>query len=170
MIPMLFPYPNTNAGGQPFITPTVYPNASAYSLPSSYHPGNFGGGYGTYYPHYYPSTNSILRGTTHHGSSSAFIPSNQWVMPSLLPPSQRDSLTTTPLMNENDNERNKNLNIRECQSPVLSQTKQQRKPLVIVNPSNNALRLENHSSSPTPLISHAGESISEFNFKKTSRT
>ena len=153
---MYFPYANTNTGGQPYFAPTVYPNVPSYSSVGNHHPGNFGLSYGAYYPHFYSPANNILPGTTRIGNSSAVVAPHPLMMPTLIPMSQRDSLTTRPLMNENESERNKNLNIRECQSPVLVQTKQQRKPLVIVNPSNIALRSEDHSSSPTPLISHAG--------------
>lgn len=157
---MYFPYANTNTGGQPYFAPTVYPNVPSYPSAGNHHPGNFGLSYSSYYPHFYSPANNILSGTTHIGNSSAVVAPHPLMMPPLIPISQRDSLTSRPLTNENESERNKNLNIRECQSPVLGQTKQQRKkPLVIVNPGNIALRSEDHSSSPTPLISHAGKSI-----------
>lgn len=158
---MFFPYANTNTGGQAYYTPNVYSNVPTYSSTGNHRHGNFGYTYNPFYAPFYPSANSLLPATTTTthltNSAAAVIPTRPLMMPPLLPLPQQDSSTTRTLMNENESERNKNLNIRECQSPVNEQTKRSREPLKMIDPTNTISKSEEHSSSASPLISHAGK-------------
>lgn len=162
---MFFPYPNTNTGGQAYFAPNVYPNVPTYSSTGNHRHGNFGYTYNPFYAQFYPSANSLLPATTttttahltNSGAATTLIPTRPLMIPPLLPISQQDSSTIRPLMNENENERNKNLNIRECQSPVLDQTRRTREPFRIIDPTNTIFKSDEHSSSTSPLVSHAGK-------------
>lgn len=165
MMPMFFPFGNPNASAQQYYAPAVYPNVQAYPSNGNHRHGNFGLTYNTYYAPFYPTTNNILPPTTHINNSSGLIQARPLMAPNSLlqlPPQQQQqqqqqqhSSIAVPLAG-NDAERNKNLNIRECQSPVLNQMKKEKTPLQIVDPNeiNTDSRIRKDSASS--LLSHSG--------------
>jgi hypothetical protein len=164
MMPMFFPYGNANTAGQQFYAPAVYPNVPTYPSNGAQRHGNFGLSYNTFYAPFYPAQNNILSSATHITNSTALIPPRPLMVPPFLPlqqqrQQQRSSASSSII--GNDTERNKNLNIRECQSPVLNQTKKEKKPLQIVDPNdiNTDLRIRKDSSSTSSLLSQSGKTI-----------
>ncbi|CAF0731817.1 unnamed protein product [Rotaria sp. Silwood1] len=157
MMPMFFPYGNTNATGQHFFAPAVYPNVSPYPSTGNHRHGNVGLGYNAFYNPFYPTPNNILSPATHITNSAALIPPRP-LMPTPLLSSQQlqHSSIGSPTIG-NDVERNKNLNIRECQSPIIDQTKQAKNPIVIVdaNSNNTEPRTRKNSSSASSFISRS---------------
>jgi len=165
MMPMFFPYGNANTTGQQFFASAVYPNVPAYpSTGNRHHHGNFGLGYNTFYGPFYPTPNNILPPAAHVTNSPALIPTRPLMGPPLLPLQQQQqpqhSSATSSIIG-NDNERNKNLNIRECRSPTKNQTKKEKKILQIVDPNeiNADLRIREDSSSTSSVTSHSGKRI-----------
>lgn len=161
MMPMYFPYGNANTAGQQYFAPALYPNVPAYPSTGNHRPGNFGLGYNTFYASFYPTQNNLLSPATHITNSPALISPRPLMMPPIIPISQQQHSSTGSSITGNDNERNKNLNIRECQSPIPNQTKKEKKPLQIVDPNdlNTDLKLREDSSSASSLISHSGKNI-----------
>ncbi|CAF1099857.1 unnamed protein product [Adineta steineri] len=158
MMPMFFPYGNGNVPAQQFFAPTIYPNVSAYPSNGNHRHGNFGVGYNAYYTQFYPTQNNILPQATHVTNPSVLI-SQRPLMPHSLPAiqqqqQQQHSLTTYSTKG-NDNERNMNLNIRECQSPVINETKTAQ--IIDLNDNNNntSVRVRQNSSSTSSLRSHS---------------
>ncbi len=165
MMPMFFPYGNANPTGQTFFGPTMYPNVSAFPSNGNHRQGNYGLSYNTFYTPFYHTPNNILPPVTHLTNSSALIPPRPLMGPSLIaPPQQQHSLVGSSMI-VNDTERNKNLNIRECQSPVINQTKREKKSLQIIDPTDNnsSVRIRKDSSSTSSLTSHPGKRISKEN-------
>jgi hypothetical protein len=158
MMPMFIPYGNANTAGQQFYAPAVYPNVSAYQSNSNHRHGNFGLSYNAFYGPFYPTTNNILSPAAHITNSAALLPPRP-LMPPFLPPlsSQQQQQQQYSIIG-NDNERNKNLNIRECKSPITNPTKKEKQPLQIVDPNDNNtdLRIRKDSSSTSSLVSHPG--------------
>jgi len=163
MMPMFFPYGNATTAGQQYYAPAVYPNIPTYSSTGNHRHGNYGLSYNTFYTPFYSTPNNILTPATHITNSSALIPPRPLMPPSMLPiqqqqqhQQQHSSAGFSSI--GNDNERNKNLNIRECQSPVINQTKKEKKTLQIVDPNdiNTDLKIHEDSSSTSSLISNAG--------------
>ncbi len=164
MMPMFFPYGNANTAGQQYYAPAVYPNIPTYSSTGNHRHGSFGLSYNTFYTPFYPTPNNILTPATHISNSSALIPPRPFMPHPILPvqQQQQQQYSSAGLSSiGNDTERNKNLNIRECQSPVINQTKKEKKPLQIVDPNdiNTDLKIHEDSSSTSSLISHAGNKI-----------
>jgi len=159
MMPMFFPYGNATTTGQQYFAPAVYPNIPTYSSTGNHRHGNFGLSYNPFYTPFYSPPNNILTPATHITNSSALIPPRPLMPPSMLPVQQQQQHSSAGFPNiGNDTERNKNLNIRECQSPIINQTKKEKKPLQIVDPNdiNTDLKIHEDSSSTSSLISHAG--------------
>ncbi|CAF3658485.1 unnamed protein product [Rotaria sordida] len=163
MMPMFIPYGNANAAtGQQFFGPAVYPNVAPYPSTSNHRHGNVGLGYNPFYNPFYPPSNNILSSTAHVTNSTALIPSRPLMPTSMLSSQQlQHSSIGSPTIG-NDVERNKNLNIRECQSPIMDQIKQIKNPLVIVdtnhnnnNNNNTDLRIRKDSSSASSFISRS---------------
>jgi len=171
MMPMFFPYGNANIAGQQYFAPAVYPNVPAYSSTSNHRHANFGLGYNAFYTPFYTTPNNILPPATHSTNSSALIPPRPLMAPAPLLPllpqqqqqqqQQQQHSSAGSAIIGNDSERNKNLNIRECQSPVINQPKKEKRPLQIVDPNdiNNDLRIRKDSSSTSSLTSHSGKRI-----------
>lgn len=158
MMPMYFPYGSANTAGQSYYAPAVYPNVQAYPSTGNHRHGNFGTGYNTLYAPFYPTSNNLLSPATHIINSSALIPPRPLMMPQLLSISHQANSSTGSSITGNDNERNKNLNIRECQSPIPNSTKKEKKPLQIIDPNdlNTDIKLREDSSSASSIISHSG--------------
>ena len=130
MMPMFIPYSNANTAGQQYYTPAVYQNVSAYPSSGNHRQENFGLGYNAFIGPFYPITNNLLSPATHLTNPQALMTARP-LIPPLLPTSQhhhhhhhhQQQQQQQYVIIGNDNERNKNLNIRECQSPVISQPK-----------------------------------------------
>ncbi|CAF2748841.1 unnamed protein product [Rotaria sp. Silwood2] len=157
MMPMFFPYGNANATGQQFFASAVYPNVSTYPSTGNHRHGNVGLGYNTFYNPFYSTPNNILSPVTHVTNSAVLIPPHP-LMPTRLLSSQQlqHSSIGSPTAGK-DVERNKNLNIRECQSPIIDQTKQAKTALMIVDTNQNDtyLRPRKDSSSASSFISRS---------------
>jgi hypothetical protein len=161
MMPMFIPYNNGNTAGQAFYASAVYPNVSAYPSADNHRHGNLGFGYNTFYTPFYHPSNNILPSGPHVTGPQSLIPLRP-LMPPPLPspaPPQQQKPSIWPSFIPNDIERNKNLNIRECQSPIITKPKREKKPLQIVelNDNNTDLKIHTDSSSTSSLISHPGK-------------
>jgi len=128
MMPMFFPYGNANTAGQQFYAPAVYPNVPTYSSTGNHRHGNFGLGYNPFYAPFYPTPNNMITPATHITNTPALIPPRPLMVPPLLPAQHQHSSAGSSIIG-NESERNKNLNIRECQSPIINQTKKEKKTI-----------------------------------------
>ena len=154
MMPMFIPYGSANTAGQAYYAPTVYPNVPAYPSTGNHRHGNFGPGYSTLYAPFYHTPSNLLSPATHIINSSALIPPRPLMMPpQILPITHQPNSSAGSSITGIDNERNKNLNIRECQSPVQNHIIKEKKTLQIVDP--NDLNRDD-SSSASSSISHSG--------------
>lgn len=147
MLPMFFPYANTGTPAQQYYPSSVYTGVQTYASPNANRQPNFGLGYNPYYASFYPQTNSILSSTVHANSSAAnLLPLRPLMAPPLTSIQRSSSAIIT-----SDTERNKHLNIRECQSPELNNKKREKIPLQIVDPNetNRDSKIPEDASSTT---------------------
>ncbi|UJR25214.1 hypothetical protein I4U23_006566 [Adineta vaga] len=155
MVPMFIPYNNASSANQQYYGQALYPNIAPYPSNGTHRHTNYGIGYNPFYAPFYPTQTNLLPPMSHISGSSMLIPPRPLMSSSLFAPKTQSSTGSLPI--GNDNERNKNLNIRECQSPVLNETRKEKKPLQIIEPNDNhntSERIRKDSSSASSLISH----------------
>ncbi|CAF0933262.1 unnamed protein product [Adineta ricciae] len=134
MTHMFFSYGNGSTSSQPYYTPVVHPTV-AYPSNGTQQQPPYGIGYNSFYPQFYPTRTNLLPPMSHVAGSAILMPPCPLMVRSNLTTKSQSSTGLIPI--GNDNERNKNLNIRECQSPVLNEIKRHEMPLEIVDPGVN---------------------------------
>ena len=156
MTPMFFSYGNGSTSSQPYYTPVVHPTITYPSNGTQQQP-SYGIGYNTFYPQFYPAQTNLLPAMSHVTGSTILIPPRPLMGRSNLTAKSQSSTGLIPI--GTDSERNKNLNIRECQSPVLNEIKRNEMPLQIVDPgvNNTPERIREDSSSTSSLTGNSLE-------------
>lgn len=157
MLPMYYSIGATNSPGQPYFPPTVYSNVVPYSSNGNYHHGAIGLNYNTYYNSFCTPSHNVLPRTLHATHPVPLMTPGSLLPTPLLTSQQLQYSSTSSSILDNGIERNKNLNIRECQSPVIDQTPKIKSPLQVLDANYSNTNVKNQdSSSASSCISHPG--------------